>query len=216
MSDRDDSDRLSKERDRSPCKKRRRDGGQLRTDPSRYKTKLCSAWMDRNTCAYKDSCQFAHGKADLRSPAFGDDKAKTKLCEQWATYGSCSYEHVCRFAHGEHELRSLPNQRVPHVKPKRTGPEVCRNWQRGACSRSPCKYAHGGEQNSPPHTDTESVPNALSPSLSFSDILTLSLPLVQTVPPPFLPLPAPASLHNIDAQTLLSLPPPHTLWLHGL
>lgn len=49
MSDRDDSDRDSKERDRSPCKKRRRDGGQLRTDPSRYKTKLCSAWMDRNT-----------------------------------------------------------------------------------------------------------------------------------------------------------------------
>eukprot|EP00667_Euglena_gracilis_P025178 EG_transcript_29375 len=175
-------------------KRRRRGTGekasQLKTDSSRYKTKLCSSWVERGSCVYEENCQFAHGKEDLRSPVFGDDKAKTKLCEQWSTYGSCSYEHVCRFAHGEHELRPLPSRsREKERKRRKTvdGREVCRDWLKGQCKRDPCKYHHS---DAPSASATDLLPPDLfSPLFTEAALLGSGL-----LPQPIYLLPPPPSL----------------------
>ena len=55
----------------------------------RYKTEICRNFKERSRCVYGDSCQFAHGKRELRD-VVRNRKYKTKLCQKYwiAGYGS--------------------------------------------------------------------------------------------------------------------------------
>ena len=39
----------------------------LITDPDRYKTVLCTTWINTGSCPYGLKCRFAHGKEELRN-----------------------------------------------------------------------------------------------------------------------------------------------------
>jgi len=75
------------------------------TAPTRYKTELCRPFEENGTCRYGNKCQFAHGKAELRSVA-RHPKYKTDLCKTFHTTGLCPYGPRCHFIHNDEERRS--------------------------------------------------------------------------------------------------------------
>eukprot|EP00924_Labyrinthula_sp_SR-Ha-C_P009208 augustus_masked-scaffold_2-processed-gene-16.44-mRNA-1 protein AED:0.32 eAED:0.32 QI:0/-1/0/1/-1/1/1/0/403 len=74
-----------------------------------YKTELCRKWETTGTCRYGAKCQFAHGRAELRTlvrhPLY-----KTTQCKSFQATGQCRYGSRCRFIHNETEsqLKSVP------------------------------------------------------------------------------------------------------------
>jgi len=70
--------------------------------PARYKTELCRPFEENGTCRYGSKCQFAHGKAELRSVA-RHPKYKTDLCRTFHTTGLCPYGPRCHFIHNDDE-----------------------------------------------------------------------------------------------------------------
>lgn len=73
--------------------------------PTRYKTELCRPFEENGTCRYGGKCQFAHGKAELRS-VVRHPKYKTDLCRTFHTTGLCPYGPRCHFIHNDDERRS--------------------------------------------------------------------------------------------------------------
>ncbi|KAH0613843.1 uncharacterized protein H6S33_005729 [Morchella sextelata] len=62
-----------------------------------YKTEMCRNWNEIGECRYGRSCQFAHGKKELRIvPRHG--QWKTKTCMAWL-HGGCTYGSRCCYAH---------------------------------------------------------------------------------------------------------------------
>jgi hypothetical protein len=74
--------------------------------PARYKTELCRPFEEHGTCRYGVKCQFAHGRAELRSVA-RHPKYKTDLCRTFHTTGLCPYGPRCHFIHNEDERNTL-------------------------------------------------------------------------------------------------------------
>jgi len=68
----------------------------------RYKTELCRPYEENGACKYGDKCQFAHGRAELRSVA-RHPKYKTDLCKTYHTTGLCPYGPRCHFIHNDDE-----------------------------------------------------------------------------------------------------------------
>merc|ERR1711924_30216 len=77
--------------------------------PKKYKTGLCSDFM-KGHCHKGDSCNFAHGKADVR--VFGQANVflsdlpkymiKTRMCKFWERGEPCPHGmKKCHFAHGK-------------------------------------------------------------------------------------------------------------------
>ncbi len=56
----------------------------------RYKTEICRNFKERARCVYGDSCQFAHGRRELRE-VVRNTKYKTKLCQKYWITGYCVY-----------------------------------------------------------------------------------------------------------------------------
>lgn len=95
----------------------------------KYKTRLCRHFLRTGNCLRGETCQFAHGEADLRKPASGGpapnphagtgvqgyprrphvgpnaNNLKTKLCKYFMKDGNCRYGSTCHHAHGQMELR---------------------------------------------------------------------------------------------------------------
>lgn len=61
-----------------------------------YKTEMCKNWSEIGDCRYGRSCQFAHGKKEIR-PLKRHRQWKTKTCLAWAR-GGCTYHHRCCYA----------------------------------------------------------------------------------------------------------------------
>ena len=73
--------------------------------PTRYKTELCRPFEENGACRYGNKCQFAHGKAELRS-VVRHPKYKTDLCRTFHTTGLCPYGPRCHFIHNDDERRT--------------------------------------------------------------------------------------------------------------
>jgi len=70
----------------------------------RYKTELCRQFEENGSCCYGSRCQFAHGRAELRSVA-RHPKYKTDLCRTFHTTGLCPYGSRCHFIHNDDDRR---------------------------------------------------------------------------------------------------------------
>lgn len=70
----------------------------------RYKTELCRQFEENGACCYGARCQFAHGRAELRSVA-RHPKYKTDLCRTFHTTGLCPYGPRCHFIHNDDDCR---------------------------------------------------------------------------------------------------------------
>lgn len=77
---------------------------QLPANATRYKTELCRQFEENGTCRYGEKCQFAHGRAEIRSLA-RHPKYKTEMCRTFHTTGFCPYGLRCHFIHNEEERR---------------------------------------------------------------------------------------------------------------
>eukprot|EP01136_Pigoraptor_vietnamica_P015457 Opistho-1_new@4378 len=71
---------------------------------SLYKTELCHSFQETGFCKYKDKCQFAHGRNELRQLA-RHPKYKTSLCRTYHTIGTCPYGTRCHFIHSLDEMQ---------------------------------------------------------------------------------------------------------------
>ena len=84
----------------------------------RYKTELCRQYEESGTCCYAARCQFAHGRAELRSVA-RHPKYKTDLCRTFHTTGLCPYGPRCHFIHNDDDqqksVAGLEPLRAPHL-----------------------------------------------------------------------------------------------------
>jgi hypothetical protein len=61
-----------------------------------YKTEMCRNWAEMGECRYGRSCQFAHGKRELRT-VHRHGQWKTKTCLAWLN-GGCTYGSRCCYA----------------------------------------------------------------------------------------------------------------------
>jgi len=71
----------------------------------RYKTELCRQFDETGSCWYGTRCQFAHGRADLRS-VVRHPKYKTDLCRTFHRTGLCPYGTRCHFIHNDDDRSS--------------------------------------------------------------------------------------------------------------
>jgi len=65
-----------------------------------YKTELCRSFEETGSCRYGLKCQFAHGRAEIRTVT-RHPKYKTEVCKTFHTIGTCPYGKRCRFIHSE-------------------------------------------------------------------------------------------------------------------
>ncbi|KJE97638.1 zinc finger protein 36 [Capsaspora owczarzaki ATCC 30864] len=63
-----------------------------------YKTELCHSFENSKLCKYKDKCQFAHGRHELRH-ILRHPKYKTNVCRTFQATGTCPYGNRCHFLH---------------------------------------------------------------------------------------------------------------------
>jgi len=69
---------------------------------ARYKTELCRQFEENGMCRYAEKCQFAHGRAEIRSLS-RHPKYKTEMCRTFHTSGFCPYGLRCHFIHNDDE-----------------------------------------------------------------------------------------------------------------
>jgi hypothetical protein len=126
-----------------------------------YKTTLCQFYL-AGPCKNGDTCNFAHGTSELRTPQ-GDSvkdvggnkkvKLKTKLCEKFLQFGDCPFGMSCNYAHGVREL-----QKAAAATSNTTGGDaggesdnpsfktaLCKSYMAGMYCHfgQRCQYAHG-------------------------------------------------------------------------
>ncbi|PAV83260.1 hypothetical protein WR25_19811 [Diploscapter pachys] len=70
-----------------------------------YKTVLCRRYMNESHCALGDSCNFAHGVADMRMPMPGKFARrsglpfKSVICTDFSRTGYCQFGFTCGYIH---------------------------------------------------------------------------------------------------------------------
>jgi hypothetical protein len=74
---------------------------------------ICSEPICTHQCNYGDTCRFAHGERDLRTPVH-HKRYKTKMCmnQAFLETGNCSLGARCHFAHTQQELRQKKTGRT--------------------------------------------------------------------------------------------------------
>jgi len=75
---------------------------QTTSQQQRYKTELCRTFEENGNCPYGSKCQFAHGRAELRTVS-RHPKYKTEMCRTFHTTGYCPYGPRCHFIHNADE-----------------------------------------------------------------------------------------------------------------
>lgn len=71
---------------------------QKREEPTKYKTELCSNFIETGGCRYGNKCRYAHGHWELNLVG-RSRKYKSRLCKYYHNYGFCSYGTRCNFIH---------------------------------------------------------------------------------------------------------------------
>lgn len=66
---------------------------------SKYKTELCSKYLEKGYCPYGKYCKFAHGTYELRVRVPKNVYYKTQPCFQFFHNGYCPYGTRCHFSH---------------------------------------------------------------------------------------------------------------------
>lgn len=85
----------------------------LNSNPTRvqalFKTTLCTAFLQNNSCRFGLSCQFAHGPHELRE-LHKARNYKTRLCKNYALSGGvCPFGDKCTYLHDPNELQIKEN-----------------------------------------------------------------------------------------------------------
>ena len=81
----------------------------------KYKTTMCTVFIQEGYCARGDACGYAHSAKQLLEAQAKDPKYKTAICESWKTNGTCERGNNCIYAHGEKDLRKLNNTALPSM-----------------------------------------------------------------------------------------------------
>ena len=55
----------------------------------KYKTSMCTVFMEQGFCTRGENCAFAHSAKQLMEAQARDPKYKTMLCEAWKNQGTC-------------------------------------------------------------------------------------------------------------------------------
>ena len=71
----------------------------------KFKTSMCTVFIQEGYCPRGDACGFAHSAKQLLAAQAQDPKYKTSICESWKTNGTCERGNNCIYAHGENDLR---------------------------------------------------------------------------------------------------------------
>merc|ERR1712109_224732 len=82
----------------------------------KYKTSMCTVFMEAGFCPRGEACGFAHSAKQLLEAQARDPKYKTAICETWKANGSCDRGSNCIYAHGQSDLRQksqMPMQNMP-------------------------------------------------------------------------------------------------------
>lgn len=74
-----------------------------------YKTELCRNWTEMGNCRYGRTCQFAHGRSEMR-PGSRNCQSKSKICVAWLN-GTCTFGSKCCYA----REFSFPAKQTPNL-----------------------------------------------------------------------------------------------------
>merc|ERR1711983_248718 len=135
----------------------------------KFKTSMCTVFIQEGYCPRGDACGFAHSAKQLLAAQAQDPKYKTAICESWKKNGTCERGNNCIYAHGENDLRQ--KQPLPTAYPPQYGglpaPVPSRTPQAAMQSNNPryktsmciafakngyctkmtaCQYAHGPQE----------------------------------------------------------------------
>ena len=66
----------------------------------KYKTSMCTVFIQEGFCPRGDACGFAHSAKQLLAAQAQDPKYKTSICESWKMNGTCERGNNCIYAHG--------------------------------------------------------------------------------------------------------------------
>merc|ERR1712062_24884 len=80
----------------------------------KYKTSMCTVFMEQGFCTRGENCAFAHSAKQLMEAQARDPKYKTMLCEAWKNQGTCDRGNNCIYAHGQNELRPKSSVSTPY------------------------------------------------------------------------------------------------------
>ena len=69
----------------------------------KYKTELCSKWLEKGFCQYGEKCRFAHGEKELIHKKKGRNYKKTP-CKTFQEKGYCNYGSRCNFIHFDKKI----------------------------------------------------------------------------------------------------------------
>merc|ERR1719220_2351389 len=130
----------------------------------KYKTSMCTVFMEAGFCPRGEACGFAHSAKQLLEAQARDPKYKTAICETWKANGSCDRGSNCIYAHGQSDLRQksqmpMQNMHMQNMSPMTTAyppqyragnykTQMCKNvTEKGHCNfGNNCQYAHSSAE----------------------------------------------------------------------
>jgi len=86
----------------------------------KYKTSMCTVFMEQGFCPRGEACGFAHSANQLMEAQARDPKYKTAICEVWKANGSCDRGSNCIYAHGQSDLRQKSQMPMQNMSPMTT------------------------------------------------------------------------------------------------
>jgi len=137
----------------------------------KYKTSMCTVFMEQGFCPRGETCGFAHSAKQLLEAQARDPKYKTAICEAWKSTGTCDRGSNCIYAHGQSDLRQkTPQMSMPPMTtayppqysglpaPMPSAQNMMQNpryktsmciafAKNGYCNKmAACQYAHGPQE----------------------------------------------------------------------
>jgi len=106
----------------------------------KYKTSMCTVFMEQGFCPRGEACGFAHSAKQLLEAQARDPKYKTAICEAWKSNGTCDRGSNCIYAHGQSDLRQKSQMSMPPMTNMTTA--------------YPAQYG-GGHQATPMHSQQQ-------------------------------------------------------------
>jgi len=139
-------------------------GANGRVTSPQYKTVMCQQFQEKGFCTFRDTCNFAHGHAEMRTVqenlARINPNYKGTLCKYFMSTGDCEFGSLCQYAHGNLELRAVNPSAGSSLSGNQnynslagmvgfSSPQykttLCKNYQdHGKCDfGARCQFAHG-------------------------------------------------------------------------